>query len=83
MTAVDAGRLVGSDYLQQIRDVAAANALADCGIYSRVFQTLIVATNGFEAVAVSELNHRCTGSLEGLGKSSSRFPDGGGEAVSI
>lgn len=81
--AMDQGRLVGSDYLQQLRDIAAGTALADCGVDSRIMQILLIALNSFEQVSVSDLNRRCTGSLEGAGENSSHYRDGGGKAVDI
>ncbi|SMQ66991.1 hypothetical protein SAMN06295909_1397 [Plantibacter sp. VKM Ac-1784] len=83
VSAMDGGRLVGSDYLQQLRNVANGTALTDCGIDSRIMQILLVALNTFEQVAVSDLNRRCTGSLEGAGENSSHYRDGGGMAVDI
>lgn len=83
VSAMDEGRLVGSDYLQQLRDIANGTAHADCGVDSRIMQILLVALNSFEQVAVSDLNRRCTGSLEGAGENSSHYRDGGGMAVDI
>lgn len=83
VAAMDEGRLVGSDYLQQLRDVANGTAHAECGVDSRIMQILLIALNAFEQVAVSDLNRRCTGSLEGAGENSSHYRDGGGMAVDI
>lgn len=83
VSAMDEGRLVGSDYLQQLRDIANGTAHADCGVDSRIMQILLIALNTFEQVAVSDLNRRCTGSLEGAGENSSHYRDGGGMAVDI
>ncbi|OII39296.1 hypothetical protein [Plantibacter sp. MMLR14_011] len=83
VSAMDEGRLVGSDYLQQLRDIANGTAHAHCGVDSRIMQILLVALNTFEQVAVSDLNRRCTGSLEGAGENSSHYREGGGMAVDI
>ncbi|WP_426738244.1 hypothetical protein [Plantibacter sp. 2H11-2] len=83
VSAMDEGRLVGSDYLQQLRDISNGTAHADCGVDSRIMQILLIALNTFEQVAVSDLNRRCSGSLEGAGENSSHYRDGGGMAVDI
>jgi hypothetical protein len=76
-------RLVGSSELDQIRDIAEGLAVPDCGVDVRILQVLIIALKTFHTVAVSDINRKCIGSLEGAGTSSAHYIDGGGHAVDI
>ncbi|KSU51582.1 hypothetical protein [Microbacterium enclense] len=82
--AMEEGRLTFLEdrYAQQVRDVAAGTASADCGIDLRILQIMTVALNTFDKVGVSDINRKCTGETGyGAGTASSHYIDGGGHAV--
>lgn len=82
--AMDEGRLrfLEDRYAQQVRDVAAGTASADCGLDVRILQIITIALNTFDTVGVSDLNRKCTNETGlGAGTASSHYIDGGGHAV--
>lgn len=83
MAAVSAGRLKGStpDHIQEIQWIANGVAQPDCGIDLRILQVMVLAIRSFDTVAVSDINRRCTGQIEGAGVNSSHYMSGGGHAV--
>lgn len=83
MVAVNQGRLVGSrpNHIPFINNLAEGKAVANCGIDYRVLQTISVALDHFSHVGVSDINRLCTGQIEGAGRNSSHYSNGGGHAV--
>jgi hypothetical protein len=83
VAAIDAGKLRGStpDHMFEIKAIADGKVLPDCGIDTRILQVLVLAVRTFDSVAVSDINRRCTGQIEGAGTASSHYIDGGGHAV--
>jgi hypothetical protein len=83
VAAMEGGRLrlLEDRYAQQIRDMAAGTAKANCGIDVRILQVITIALNTYGKVGVSDLNRQCTGSLLGAGTGSSHWMNGGGNAV--
>lgn len=78
-----AGRLtlLEARYADEIRHVADGTAAPDCGLDVRVLQIITFAVAKFGQVGVSDLNRRCTGSLQGAGTESAHWIHGGGQAV--
>jgi hypothetical protein len=83
MAAVAAGRLKGSvpDHIPEIKALADGVVKPDCGIDLRILQVMVIAVRTFDSVAVSDINRKCTGQIEGGGTSSSHYINGGGHAV--
>lgn len=83
MAAVAAGRLKGStpDHIKEIQWLANGVAQPNCGIDLRILQVMVLAIRNFDTVAVSDINRRCTGQIEGGGLNSSHYMNGGGHAV--
>lgn len=83
MAAVAAGRLKGStpDHIKEIQWLADGVAEPNCGIDLRILQVMVLAIRNFDTVAVSDVNRRCTGQIEGGGLNSSHYMNGGGHAV--
>ncbi|MDN4641667.1 hypothetical protein QCD70_15555 [Agreia sp. PsM10] len=83
MAAVAAGRLKGSvpDHIPEIQALADGVVKPDCGIDLRILQVMVIAVRTFNTVAVSDINRKCTGQIEGGGTSSSHYINGGGHAV--
>lgn len=83
MVAVAAGRLKGSvpDHIPEIRALADGVVKPDCGIDLRILQVMVIAVRTFDSVAVSDINRKCTGQIEGGGTGSSHYINGGGHAV--
>ena len=83
MVAVAAGRLKGSvpDHIPEIQALADGVVKPDCGIDLRILQVMVIAVRTFNTVAVSDINRKCTGQIEGGGTSSSHYINGGGHAV--
>ncbi|KQO09645.1 hypothetical protein ASF06_05115 [Agreia sp. Leaf244] len=83
MAAVAAGRLKGSvpDHIPEIQALADGVVKPDCGIDLRILQVMVIAVRSFNTVAVSDINRKCTGQIEGGGTSSSHYTNGGGHAV--
>lgn len=83
VTHIDGGTLVGLHEapIDQIRWVAAGNAVPDCGINVKVLQILVLTVRYFDRVGISDINRRCIGSLLGAGTASSHYINGGGHAV--
>ncbi len=83
MAAVAAGRLKGSspDHIREIQWLANGVAQPNCGIDLRILQVMVLAIRNFDTVAVSDINRRCTGQIEGGGLNSSHYMNGGGHAV--
>ncbi|WP_223695356.1 hypothetical protein [Leifsonia poae] len=81
--AADAGQLRGlvPDHIKEIRWIAQDKTVADCGIDTRVLQTIVLAVRTFQSVGVSDINRRCTGQIEGAGTESAHYKNGGGHAV--
>lgn len=74
VAAMDAGRLVFLDqpspYAKQVRDMAAGTGAAECATDARILGAILLALNNFKQVGISDLNRRCTGSLDGAGQAS-------------
>ena len=81
MPAIASGKLYGYSGIDQIKAIADGTATAKCGIDVRILQIVTIAVNNFDKVGVSDINRYCTGSLEGAGKESAHYKDGGGHAV--
>jgi hypothetical protein len=83
MVAVAAGKLKGSvpDHIPEIKALADGVVKPDCGIDLRILQVMVIAVRSFDSVAVSDINRKCTGQIEGGGTSSSHYINGGGHAV--
>ncbi|SKB03468.1 hypothetical protein SAMN06295879_3728 [Agreia bicolorata] len=83
MAAVAAGRLKGSvpDHIPEIQALADGVVKPDCGIDLRILQVMVIAVRTFDTVAVSDINRKCTGQIEGGGTGSSHYTNGGGHAV--
>jgi hypothetical protein len=83
MAAVAAGRLKGSvpDHIPEIKALADGVVKPDCGIDLRILQVMVIAVRTFDSVAVSDINRKCTGQIEGGGTGSSHYINGGGHAV--
>jgi hypothetical protein len=83
MVAVAAGKLKGSvpDHIPEIQALADGVVKPDCGIDLRILQVIVIAVRSFDTVAVSDINRKCTGQIEGGGTSSSHYTNGGGHAV--
>ncbi|KQP57843.1 hypothetical protein [Agreia sp. Leaf283] len=83
MAAVATGRLKGSvpDHIPEIQALADGVVKPDCGIDLRILQVMVIAVRSFNTVAVSDINRKCTGQIEGGGTSSSHYTNGGGHAV--
>ena len=83
VTAADAGQLRGlvPDHIMEIRWIAHGQTVPDCGIDTRILQTMVLAVKHFQTVGVSDINRKCTSQLLGAGEQSSHWINGGGEAV--
>ena len=83
MAAVAAGKLKGSvpDHIPEIQALADGVVKPDCGIDLRILQVMVIAVRTFDTVAVSDINRKCTGQIEGAGTGSSHYINGGGHAV--
>lgn len=83
VAALDEGRLrfLEPRYADQIRNVAAGTATAECGLNLRTLQLITLALERFGSVGISDLNRQCTGSRLGAGTGSSHWIKGGGHAV--
>lgn len=83
MVAVAAGKFKGSapDHIPEIQALADGIVKPDCGIDLRILQVMVIASRTFDTVAVSDINRKCTGQIEGGGTGSSHYINGGGHAV--
>lgn len=81
--AADKGQLTGSipDHIKEIRWIAQGNAVANCGVDTRILQVMVIAVHTFERIGVSDINRKCTGQIEGAGTESAHYNNGGGHAV--
>ena len=82
VTHLDDGTLTGpANHMAQIRAIAEGTVVPDCGIDSRILQTMVITVRQFDRVGVSSINRKCTDEILGAGKLSSHYADGGGHAV--